>query len=189
MLDVHIIVSPHTRDEWVGSCLQSVQDARTVAGFPVQVHIAPYLPGHIGISRMAGYAQGDNDYVTCVDDDDWVELNAFKCLFDAMQDNPAAIYTREWQWQNGRCTEGNLRQHLRVFRRDVVESFDFENWPALDSTALIAHADKIGPFIQLPDRVYNYRVRPESNAKKIAYNTPNLLESALAFGNVHELAQ
>lgn len=187
MLDVHIIISPETRHDWIAHCLWSIQEARNNAGFAVDVHIAPYHAGHIGKSRGEGYRMGVQPYVTCVDDDDWLQPNAFMVLAKAMADNPAAIYTGETQWINGKPVYSRLRQHMRVFRRDVTQSFNFDAWPALDSTAIIAHADTFNQSINLPHRVYNYRVRPESSAKRIAYGTPNLLQTAVSLGNVHEI--
>lgn len=186
MLDCHIIVSPHTPSTWVNDCVDSVREAADQAGFPVDIHYPPYFPGHIGKSRAIGYSMGAHPYVTCVDDDDWVAPTAFRCLRSAMLEGHAAIYTRETQWQNGKPTRHNLRQHLRVFRRDVVASFNFDPWPALDSTALIAHADTFGPCIRLMDRVYNYTVDPQSSARRIYQATPDLHVRELKIENVHE---
>lgn len=187
MIDCHIIVSPHTPAEWLDRCFETVSAAVDAAGFPVDVHIAPFFEGHIGKSRAAGYAMGDSPYVTCVDDDDWLEPDAFACLREAMESGAKAIYTREFQHQNMAVREMNLRQHLRVFRREVVEGFDFEPWPALDSTALIAHADGFGPAVELTDRVYHYRVRPDSGARRIKDADALLAAAGRALGNVHEV--
>lgn len=188
MLDVHVIINPNTPMEWVDKCLESVSHAAECAGFPVATHVAPFIHGHIGQSRHEGYANGVHPYVTCVDDDDWLEPDAFACLREAMESGAPAIYTREFQHQNDHEREINLRQHLRVFRRDVVDGFDFEPWPSLDSTALIAHADTFGPAIELPNRVYHYRVRPDSGARKIKNARPELTRSGHKLGNVHEVA-
>lgn len=187
MLDCHIIVSPFTPRSWVSQCLRSVYVAMERAGYPVCLHMAPFFPEHIGQSRAAGYAMGSHPYVTCVDDDDWLEPNAFACLAEAMAAGVPAIYTRDFQHQNGHQRETNLRQHLRVFRRDVVTSFDFSPWPALDSSALIAHADGFGHAVELEDRVYHYRVRPDSGARRIKDAAPMLAQAGHALGTVHEV--
>lgn len=185
MLDCHIIVSPDTPREWVTQCLDSVHAAADRAGYPVAVHVVDGVPGHIGKARSTGYALGTESYVTCVDDDDWVEPDTFACLFPAMQSGAPAIYTMATQWQNGKPSKHNLRQSLRAFRRDVVASFDFNPWPACDSSALIAHADAFGPSIELLDRVYNYRIEPKSKARQIIANTQGLSERANDLGNIH----
>lgn len=145
--------------------------AQIHAGFPTRiwiVHVENAQLGHIGRMRAQGYAHGSFPYVTSVDDDDWIEPDAFQCLRDALVLHRfPAVYTREWTWQNGKRSAYNGRQNLRIFRRGITESFDFQSWPALDSTALIAHADGFGPYLTLNERVYNYTVDPNSEARRL----------------------
>lgn len=185
MLDVHVLIHPDTRADWVAQCLESVESATANAGYPVAVHpVRVDADGHIGRSRASAYALGSHPYVTNVDDDDWIEPDAFAVLADALQTDAPAIYTRAWTWQNGKRCTSDLRQFLRVFRRDVTASMDFGPWPICDSTALIAHADTIGAAIDLPSRAYNYRLHSSHARRLHAYNLPALLR-ARALGDVH----
>jgi hypothetical protein len=186
MLDCHVLSLPARRGLRLQACLESVHRAAKEAPFGIEIHLIHCEPdGHIGNARAIGYHRGTQPYVTCVDDDDWIEPHAFACLYDAMKSNVPAIYTREMTWQNGKPAGFDGRQHLRVFRRDVVESFNFSAWPALESTALIAHADTFGPGVNLLDRVYNYVIDPESSARQIAKRT-HMYRQAEPLGLIHD---
>lgn len=165
MIDCHILVSKETPRNWVTQCLDSVFIARDHAGFPVTVHVIDGVPDHIGRARSQGYALGNEPYVAYVDDDDWVETDAFSCLHDAMISNATAIYTRETTWQHGKRGTFDGRQNLRVFRRDVLQGFNFDAWPIWVEIALSKHADKIGIGVDLPNRVYNYRIRQDGSRR------------------------
>jgi glycosyltransferase involved in cell wall biosynthesis len=165
MLDVHVIISPKTPVTWVDRCLYSLIDACVSLPYAVEVHLAPYIDGHIGHARQHGYAMGSHPYVTTVDDDDWLEPNAFSVLRDSLQSGAPAVYTRETVWQNGKPRLFDNRQNLRIYRRDVLNGFDFGAWPILSDEALSRHADGFGPGIDLPDRVYNYRINPSGSRK------------------------
>lgn len=168
MLDVHILVSADTPKEWVAQCLASVLVAQDRAGYPVHVHVVPGVPGHIGRARAVGFAQGNQPYATYVDDDDWVEPQAFACLHASMLANALAIYTREIIWKNGKGAPFDGRQALRVFRRDVMDGFDHEAWPILGDSALQNQADTFGPGVELVDRVYHYRLRQDGSRRLYA---------------------
>lgn len=186
MLDVHILSLRDRRATTLQRCLESVRHAQEQAPFPVYVNLIPCeKDGHIGKSREIGYRQGFQPYVTCVDDDDWLEPQAFACLHGAMLSQAPAIYTCETTWQNGKPGVFDGRQHLRVFRRDVLQGFNFAAWPALDSTALIAHADSFGHATHLNARVYNYTIDPESSARQIA-KYAHMYRQAECLGAVHD---
>ena len=179
MLDCHIIVSPDTPLEWVTQCLDSVHEAADRAGYPVAVHVADGVPGHIGKARAAGYALGSHPYVTFVDDDDYVLPNAFACLLPALEAGSDAIYTRETTLQNGHFRATDRRHHLAVYRRTLLDGFDFTHWPAYDAMALRTHVEhKARAVVDLPDAVYVYRLRGDSPARVIQRKHPELLEMA-----------
>lgn len=164
MLDVHVLIHPDTPRDWVSQCLDSVYTAADHAGYPVAVHpvrIADECPqalGHIGRGRLYGYGLGEHPYVTSVDDDDWIEPEAFAVLADAMVKRPAGIATRLAMHDGERVRYPAWREHLRVFRRDVAASAPLADWPAWDGLVLMDHADTCGAVVELPDVVYHYRV-------------------------------
>jgi len=162
MLDVHILVSDMTRREWVEKCLESVSDAAAQAGFPVGVYVVPISDGtrgHIGRGRKQGYALGAYPYVTNVDDDDWVDKNAFALLARGLEKGPVAVTTQCEMHQNG-LSQGvkPWRNLLRVFRRDVALSAPLEAWPVYDAPMMLAHADAIGRVEELECAPYHYRL-------------------------------
>jgi hypothetical protein len=179
MLDCHIIVSADTPRDWVAQCLDSVHAAAECAGYPVHVHTVSAVPGHIGRARAAGYAIGDQPYVTSVDDDDYVLLDAFAVLRPALDAGPDAIYTRETTLQNGYPRVTDRRHHLAVYRRELLHGFDFGRWPAYDAMALRTHVERQArAVVDLPDAVYVYRLRGDSPARVIQRQHPELLETA-----------
>ncbi len=185
MIDVHVLTfqSDPMRLE---QCLGSIGIAIRHAPFPVSLHVVPGPPGHIGRERARAYALGSYPYVTCVDDDDWLDASAFASLAEALATQPKAVYTKAWGWQNGKRVANDLRQHLRVFRRDIPASMDFEPWAACDSTALIAHADQQpGHDAYVENRVYHYRIDPDSRARRLLRSDRALMQRASALGNVH----
>lgn len=174
-----MIVSPLTPKEWVSQARASIHEAISKSGFPVAFHEVSAFPGHIGRARRAGFSAGNHPYVTFVDDDDYVMPNAFSCLQSALDARPKAIFTRETVLQNGMMGSTDRRHHLAVYRRDIVESFDFEAWPAYDAMALRTHAEGFeGDVIDLEDAVYVYRLRGDSPARKIQREHPELLRKA-----------
>lgn len=184
MLDVHVLLHPYTSRAWQTQCLNSAHEAADHAGYPVAVHTLPAVIGHIGQARAQGYAMGSHPYMTSVDDDDWLEPDAFAVLADSLRKHVPAVYTHAWTWQNGKRLPSELRQHLRVFRRDVAAGFDFAAWPICDSTALIAHADTFGPYVTIAMPVYNYRLHA-SHARALHKRYPGVLKRARALGDVH----
>jgi hypothetical protein len=156
------------------------------APFPVALHVVQGIAGHIGAGRATAYALGHYPYVACVDDDDWIEPNALCVVGDALAQRPRAVYTRSWSWQNGAPVKNDLRQQLRVFRREPVAAFDFAPWPACDSTALIAFMDgQPGQDAYCLERVYHGHIDPLSRARLILNGDSALRQRALALGDVH----
>lgn len=161
-LDVHVLIHPTTPQAWVTQCLDSVRAAIALAGYPVALHTLPAVLGHIGRARRAGYGLGTGEYVTSVDDDDWIEPGAFAVLAACFVDRPASITTRMYAHQNGKQWVLPWREALRVFHRDVVESAPLEDWAVNDGPRLVAHADALGASVNVRAPLYHYRVRADS---------------------------
>lgn len=176
MLDVHILSIADRKGRQFSRCLDSVERAAKAAPFPVGVHVIDnQSEGHIGLGRQAGYAMGTGKYVTNVDDDDWVEERAFSILAPAMEMNAPAIYTsfhKHAPW--GYSVQRGKKVLLRVFRRDILEGFDFSLWPSMDGPAIVAHADRQGPSVMIDDPVYHYVLAQKSASSVIAAKNPQL---------------
>lgn len=174
MLDCHIIVSHDTPSEWVEECLESVSDAAAQAGFPVYVRIVDGVPGHIGRARAAGYALGDQPYVTCVDDDDYVLAHAFAQMADALRAGVSAVCTPEQTLQNGHLREGAKRHHLIAYQRSLL--IDHASWPCCGDVAQM-HA--IGAdAIELAAPAYVHRLYMDSKARVMRRTRLDELERA-----------
>ena len=89
-IDVHLLTLEEPR-EWRDECIQSLQ------GAPIELHVLPGIPGHIGQARALGFACGELPLVSFVDPDDRYEASAFAQLADALDSCPQALlaYTDE----------------------------------------------------------------------------------------------
>jgi hypothetical protein len=91
MIDVHVLTLPHERQDWLQTCLQSLE------GHPVQVHVVEGIQNHVGRGRMIGFSQGASEWVSFVDDDDRVKPGAFASVLESIAQFPQAdaVFTRE----------------------------------------------------------------------------------------------
>lgn len=164
MLDVHIAMVNSTPPEWHRQCLESVRTAAANAPFQVNIHAFDGPMGHIGRVRAMGYGFGSAPWMTYVDDDDYVLPNAFACLVAAMASNPAVIFTREIREQNGHQYPCSVRHHMAVYRRDVLDGFDFEAHPHMIDVKTAEHANRLGADDVL-EHVYVHRMRLNSPSR------------------------
>lgn len=128
-IDVHVCVSERTPKAWVSRCLESVQAAIARAqSCIVTLHQVPAVEGHLGQARANGYRQGNAPYVTYVDDDDWIEPQAFQRIGETIQQhaNADAFFPRERLFQNEKYSSGGQRHLLMVFKREHV--VDHARW-------------------------------------------------------------
>lgn len=164
MIDVHILVMDYTRPEWLAQCIKSVVVAAENAPFAVDVHVQAGVIGHLGRARKAGYARGLHPYVTHVDDDDFVDQDAFSILAETLRAKPEAITTgeRHLHAASGKSYENQFsKHHLAVYRRDVLESSDYADF--------VYHPDQralsqVTP-VHLPFCVYNCRIYMDSGSR------------------------
>ena len=174
MLDCHIIVSHDTPIDWVEQCLESVSDAASRAGYPVYCHVIEGIPGHIGKARAAGYALGEQPYVTCVDDDDYVLPHAFAQMADALRAGVSAVCTPEQTLQNGHFRDGAKRHHLIAFRRLLL--IDHASWPCCGDVAQVLAIGR--DAIDLTDSAYVHRLYMDSKARVMRRSRLDELERA-----------
>lgn len=151
MLDVHIALSADTPQEWLDQCVMNAQVAVANAGYPVALHLVDGVPGHIGLARANGFAQGNFTHVTFIDDDDFVSPNAFACL----PLGPRLMFTRERLLQNDQDAGIGDGHHLAVLRRPDAMAHDWASYPAGGEAELYR---TLGEAVQLPDIVYTHRI-------------------------------
>lgn len=167
MLDVHILIHPETRKDWVSQCLDSVYAAADRAGYPAAVHPirivdeCPQALGHIGRGRAYGYGLGEHPYVTCVDDDDYVLPGAFAQMHDALAAGASAVCTPEQRLQNGCITPGPARHHLIAYRRSDI--IDHAQWSCCGDVAQMQAIPD--DAIDLPESMYVHRIYMDSRAR------------------------
>ena len=161
-LDVHILVMDYTPREVVTRCLQSVERAALAAPFPVNIYPVEGLYGHLGKSRARGYSLGAGNYVTHVDDDDWVEDRAFAVL--PLQEGRQSVTTGENQY----FSPENInplplsRHHLAVYKRDWLEMQRFEDFVFYPDQYLLS---KVSP-VHVSDCVYNHVMSATSGSRR-----------------------
>jgi len=137
MLDVHILKRADLDPDVWARCEVSV------ASFYAKTHVIPAEPGHIGRGRIRGYAQGDQPFVTYVDDDDMIApglldyLNGYLTAHpdtSAIWVMPTAVafdaplpqgrrFTGLWPFPRGMLSRFATRggaDHMWVFRRDLM---------------------------------------------------------------------
>lgn len=158
MLDIHVLTLDSTPRDWVERRRATIAAAIAAAGFPVTVREIPGYVGHIGKGRVTGFALGDAPYVSYVDDDDYLEPNAFACLAPAMAQDADAIFTGEQVLHGGKITRRNERHNLTVVRRSIAASADMDLFRMLPEVRLRVLATGPGrKVVDVPDHVYVYR--------------------------------
>ena len=129
--DVHVIVNPKYR-QYHGECWLSLWLE------PITLHYIPATEGHIGIGRYNGFNSGICEFVSFVDDDDYVIPGIFDKCYQALDANPDAIgvVTKEQRLVNGELQEPNQidlnthwvsyfksMHHILMFRRERILPF------------------------------------------------------------------
>ena len=94
--DVHIIVSPEY-EQYHQQCFDSLKDE------PINIHKIPATPGDIGIGRYNGFHSGTAEFISFVDDDDYIVPGVYQKLIDLLDQNPDAIgsFCKEQTLVNG----------------------------------------------------------------------------------------
>lgn len=157
MLDVHILTMPG-RAEARARCITSVMRAADASPYPVFVHVVPGIAGHLGNARARGFSQGNQPFVTFVDDDDFIDPQAFAVALDFIATTGAqGVTTGETIIsRNGVARQAwGRRHHLAIYRRDRL--IDLSEWECLPDQALMkANID----IPHLPKCLYFYSLAP-----------------------------
>jgi len=163
MLDVHVLVMAYTPAEIVAQCRASIEASAAQAGYPVAVHFLPGVVGHLGRARANGYAMGSYPYVTHVDDDDWLEPEAFAALADFLANGVEAVTTGENHVHAaGTVPAPESRHHLAVFRREFVQGLGYASFRFYPDQYLLSMCE---PF-HVPACLYNHRIDTNSGSRR-----------------------
>lgn len=164
MLDVHVLVMDYTPKEWVAQCRASLEAAAACAGFPVYLHFLPGIYGHLGQARRAGYSRGAAEYVTHVDDDDYVLPGAFVSLLPHMRAGATAITTGETIELEDGSTRAipDRKHHLAVFRRDYIDTLTLEAFKHFPDQYALSECQPV----HIPETNYVHRVREGSGSRR-----------------------
>lgn len=166
-LDVHILVMPYTPRDVVSRCLDSVRVAATQAGFPVNVHVLDGVYGHLGEARKRGYSMGSAEYVTHVDDDDWVDPEAFAVLAGLLTDGVQAVTTGERIHIDGASRDTpDARHHLAVFTREYLSTSDYAEFRFYPDQRLLSGTSPT----HIPMCVYNHVIHDSGSRRCRAGN-------------------
>lgn len=173
MIDVHIIKTKDwntQKSEWFGKCLDSLESQN------INLYIVDGEIGHIGKGRVKGFSQGNAEYVTYVDPDDYVEKDSFDVILEGLQDKPDVLYTAErivntdgvYHADNKEILKRknfiDLMHHIVVVKRSIVEKYlDYiETKPYRCEKFLWFKLKEDGyKFKHLDYIAYNWRINPQ----------------------------
>lgn len=170
MIDVHVIISPE-RAEFHDRCFKSLE------GQPINLFKVP-KQASISMGRMIGFSLGESEFVSLVDDDDWVEEGAFQACLDYLIANPEiqAVFTSErrhpidgsepiiipaiddeWSFNKMRNFHPYVH-HLVVLRRSCITKHlhILDRFPNIGDQALYHEVAKENLFVHLPIVGYNW---------------------------------
>jgi hypothetical protein len=162
-LDVHVLVMDYTPAEQVERCRESIRVAAEQAGYPVVAHFLPGVLGHLGKARGNGYALGSHQYVTHVDDDDWLQPDAFAVLAEQLRAGVEAVTTGENLVQGDSVAPApESRHHLAVYRREYVRGLGYASFRYYPDQYLLSMCEPV----HLPVCVYNHRINMNSGSRR-----------------------
>lgn len=186
-LDVHVLLSDTTHKPWQEQCLQSLEVARQAAGFPIAVHLTRGVPGHVGIARYQGYRMGSAPYVTNVDDDDYITIDAFALLKEGLLADRDAIFPQELMTycsikgdsvNESPLEKGRQRHSMKVFKRQHL--IDHRPWIWASDAAQMTYLGTLPSIIDIAQPSYIWRVYKTSNSMPLRLKYPLELKSARA---------
>lgn len=185
--DVHVLTIGRSQ-KWFDQCLSSLDKE------PVNIHVIKGTPGHIGLGRYKGFSSGTAEFVSFVDDDDYVDPGAFEHCYNILDENPntVGVCTRERFLGDGfiveqpkynpnnideyiseTCNDIKQAQHLVVMRRKLIEPFLYlyPSWNVWCERALYATLYKNGYKFAFSDKVfYNLRNHNRRTSNKVNPN-------------------
>lgn len=157
LLDILITISPETPAAWVNEAVRSCMLAASEARYAVNVIKVPAVKDHIGQAMANGLKLSTAPFVAWVDDDDWVERNAFAILGMPLSRSPVAVCAREIvHYANGHTIVNPNRHHLTAYSSQYAKTQGIEQFASAPNAALLGRLPS--NVIDLQDAVYNYRL-------------------------------
>lgn len=195
-LDVHVLSMDYTNKVWFAECLDSIYVAMESTSLLVSLHILPGVVGHLGQARKNGYALGEADYVTSVDDDDFIDANAFHLLEQGISQRVEAITTGERQVivESGAVFDTpKVQHHLAVYRRDVLKRSDYSEFKYHPDQRLLSQVKPLHvPTCAYNCRIYNdsgSRIQRRANSDAALKEMNRVKNTPLFFAEAHTPAQ
>jgi glycosyltransferase involved in cell wall biosynthesis len=171
-LDVHVLYLPTNNKVWFEQCRKSIDEAVSNAGFEVNVFYLPGVRGDLASARQAGYAKGKSRWKTFIDDDDYVLPEAFRDVGKYLSMEVAAVFPREYVWQNEKLHQGTQgRHHLPIYSSEFLKAVEFCEWRNLIDVAIkeeaLRHSSGV---LDVDDVVYVHRLYKNSSARVLRRN-------------------
>lgn len=179
-LDCHVILAP-SRASFHNRCLASL------AKQDCNIHLIPYQSS-ISKGRLLGYSKGTAEFVTLLDDDDYLADNGYSECIKALDSNPDCIgvYTSEVridlegnhsapipplseQWTYGNMISKHPYVHHGVIlRREWYNkaSFLLEKYPMIGDQAMLLWLGKRGEFVHVPIVGYYWQSHTNQSSNK-----------------------
>lgn len=168
-LDVHVLKMEYTPHDVVSKCVSSINAAAEHAGYPVHVHVIDGVYGNLGEARRRGYSLGTAPYVTHVDDDDFVDVDAFSVLAPLLREGATAITTGERVHVAGQSRDcPDARHHLAVFSREVLSRSDYSTFKYFPDQRLLSQVTPAHIY----RCVYNHVIHSSGSRRCRADNKP-----------------
>ena len=176
-VDCHLIIRTD-RLKYRSKCLESIISE------PVNLFAVDGDNRTVSEARKIGFSCGNAEYITFVDDDDFVEAGAMQACVDVLDANPelVAVFTSERRIaENGAqiaiyppifekydqkkiINNHPYAHHIVIFRRKFYEKvkFPLNLWQTCGDQAMIFELSKLGGFGKVGIVGYNWRRRTKS---------------------------
>ena len=179
-LDCHVILDPK-RVEYHKRCLDSLENQ------DCNIHLIPYQ-STISLGRLLGYSEGSGEFVTLLDDDDYLAPNVYAECLTVLDKHPDCIgvYTSEarldpegeilgivpplqeaWTYAN-MLSKHPYVHHGVVLRRAWYDEAKFllEKYPNIGDQAMLLWLGKQGEFVHVPMLGYYWQRHSNQTVNK-----------------------
>ena len=145
MIDVHVIVRTTTNPEWVEQAIASIPTGLC------NVHVIDGADGidTTTINRLKGFNSGTAEYVSFVDDDDYVLPDAFEKCYEFLENNLdyAAVGTLENKlFDDGTIKSRSIDEVLRYKKGD--EHYEYFKWARLHHI-IVFRREHVMPLLEV----------------------------------------
>lgn len=168
-LDVHILYTKNSDkdDNWFNQCYESVKHSLSLTSLNYNIFVILGKVGYMSDSREFGFSFGSAEYVTYVDDDDYVNSNHFQLIEKSMHSGYDVIYFGQNVVQNNYVQPSDI--HIAaVYKRSIIEKINFQKNLMHDDLIMQEHVRSNKYDVKyITEFTYNYRVYKNSTSRKI----------------------